>query len=55
VRVSKLIKELQKYPMDANARAYEGEVCGIIVENHVDWDDDYEMLGVIDAHESEDD
>ena len=49
MRVSKLIEELQKYPPDANARAYEGEVCGVIVEASKFG----ALLGVIVAHESE--
>ena len=48
MRVSDLIVELQKYPPDYCARAYEGEVNGIIVE-----DTDCNIAGVIKAHESD--
>ena len=54
MKVKQLIKELKKYPPNANARAYEGEVCGIIIESKKDFfSDDYEYLGCIEAHESE--
>ena len=53
MRVDKLIEELMAYPTDGNARAYEGEVCGIIIERGRYCNDAYEELGVIFAHESE--
>ena len=53
MKVSKLIEELQKYPPDANARAYEGEVCGIIIEAVEPGRPFGKELGVIFAHESE--
>lgn len=47
VQIEKLIEELKKFPMDAFAYAYEGEIIGIVV---VDADDD--ELGHIPASES---
>ena len=50
MRVDRLIEILQRFPGDWNARAYEGEKCGIIVEESDDWD----AAGcVIFAHASE--
>ncbi len=53
MRVDQLIEELKKFPPDANARAYEGEVCGIIIESGSGRTGDYKELAVIPAHESE--
>lgn len=54
MRVDNLIEELKKYPPDANARAYEGEVCGIIIEAMPDAGKKYgKQIGLIEAHESE--
>ena len=49
MRVDQLIAELSKFPSDFNARAYEGEVCGIIIE-----DDNVDSVAVIEAHETDD-
>ena len=48
MKVGKLITLLTEFPMTANARAYEGEVCGIVIE------DDAGTMAVINAHEAED-
>ncbi len=60
MRVDKLIEELQKYPPDANARAYEGlrftnEPSGIVIEQPKPGEHKYGAhLGMIFAHETED-
>ena len=48
MRVGKLIELLKEFPETANARAYEGEVCGIVI------DDSAGTMAVINAHEGED-
>jgi hypothetical protein len=50
MKVSQLIEELKKYPADANAYAYEGEVCGVVI---VDRHKRFKELGVIEANESD--
>lgn len=47
MKVIRLIELLEQFPISANARAYEGEVCGIVIE------DDFGTMAVINAHEAE--
>lgn len=47
IRVSRLIEELQKFPQDALAYAYEGEVVGVVVRSR----DDAKQIGYIPASE----
>ena len=48
MKISELIRILQGYNPDFNARAYEGEDCGIVIET-----DSSEHVTVIPAHESD--
>jgi hypothetical protein len=50
IPVAKLIKELQQYPSDALAYAYEGEFIGIVIVRR-DKDGREERLGEIPASE----
>lgn len=49
IRVDKLIKELQKFPQEALAYAYEGEMTGIVIVDNKD-----NHLGQIFAREGND-
>jgi len=54
-RVSDLIAELSKFPMDAQCYAYEGEVTGVVVvsaDYQVQASVTYRTLGVIHCAES---
>lgn len=50
ITIAKLIEELQKYPQDALAYAYEGEFVGIVI---VSGDRLRKRLGEIPASESD--
>ena len=52
MNVGRLKKILEQFPDDANARAYEGEVCGLIIEEA--GEGFTPIIAVIYAHESED-
>lgn len=52
IQVKKLIEELQKFPPDAMAHAYEGSVIGLIISVR---DPRYRELGYIPASDSDDD
>ena len=43
ITVKKLIKELKKYPMDAEAYAYGGEITGVVITK------DNKQLGYIET------
>jgi len=45
ITVAELIAELQKYPMDAIAYAYEGEITGVVIAK------DGQELGYIETEE----
>jgi len=36
IKVKNLIKQLQRFPEDAYAYAYEGEVCAVVIVNSTD-------------------
>ena len=42
-----LIEELKRYPSDWSARAYQGEVCGLIIESYDEEKDEITEQGVI--------
>ena len=48
IRIDKLIEELNKFPLDSLAYAYEGEICGIVI---VEPDQPERELGYILASE----
>jgi hypothetical protein len=51
IRIERLIEALKKFPSDARAYAYEGEVTGIVVRSA----DNREQLGWIEATERRED
>lgn len=54
IKVSKLIEELQKFPHDALAYAYEGEIVGVVIVSPPSADSRYgDQLGHIPATEDE--
>lgn len=54
ITVARLIEELQKYPPDALAYAYEGEFVGIVIVSHKEGSNGLRKhLGEIAASESD--
>ncbi len=48
MKLKELRKRLNKYRDEVNVRAYEGEMCGIIIES-----EEGEFIECIEAHESD--
>ena len=48
MKIERLIELLEEFPATANARACEGEVCGIVIEDQAG------VMAIINAHECED-